>query len=227
MSLDNISPKKGEIAFIWFNPYAGVAIKTPSKTLLIDPAEIDPKTFKTADIILITHEHGDHLDDHVVKDIYKRTNCQVIADSTSYKMLKDAVASDKLLEAPIGSTHKVGNITVKAEVCKHPAKSPVTYLITTEDGLKIFHSADSQPHPEMKKIGDKNPPDIAFITVGAPAPGTSPQTGVEIAKMVKPKTAVPYHAPKTELKAFTELLAKEMPATRGMLIEMGKLYKYP
>jgi L-ascorbate metabolism protein UlaG (beta-lactamase superfamily) len=227
MSLDNISPKKGEIAFMWFNAYAGVAVRTPSKTLLIDPAEIDPKTFKSADVILITHEHGDHLDQYIIKDIYKRANCHVVADSTSYRRLKDIIASDKLLEAPVGSTHKIGSITVKAEVCKHPAASPVTYFITTEDGLKIYHSADSQPHPDMKQIGDKSPPDIAFITVGAPAPGTSPRTGLEIVKMVKPKTAIPYHAPKTELKAFIELLTKEMPKVRGMLIEMGKQYKYP
>ena len=227
MSLDNISPKRGEIAFVWFNAYSGVAIKTPSKTLLIDPAEIDPKTFKSVDMILITHEHGDHLDQYVVKDIFKRTNCPVIADSTSYRMLKGVIASDKLHEAPVGSTHKVGNITVKAEVCKHPAASIVTYLITTEDGLKIYHGADSVPHPDMKKIGDRNPPDIAFITVGVPAPGASPRTGIEIVKMIKPKTAVPYHAPKTELKAFVELLAKEMPTVKGMLIEMGKPYKYP
>jgi L-ascorbate metabolism protein UlaG (beta-lactamase superfamily) len=227
MSLENIYPKKGETAFIWFNAYAGVAIKTPSKTLLVDPAEIDPKIFKSVDIILITHEHGDHLDEYVIRDIYKRTNCHVIADSTSYRMLKGIIASDKLLEAPVGSTHKIGNITVKAEDCKHPAASPVTYLITTEDELKIYHSADSQPHPNMKQIGDKNPPDIAFVTVGAPAPGTSPRTGLEIVKMVKPKTAIPYHAPKTELKAFTELLTKEMPTVRSMLIEIGKQYKYP
>jgi len=227
MSLDNISPKKGEIAFIWFNPYAGVAIKTASKTLLIDPAEIDPKSFKSADIVLITHEHGDHLDEYVIKDIYKRTNCHLIADSTSYKMLKGIIASDKLLETPVGSTHKIGNITVKAEACKHPAASPVTYLITTEDGLKIYHSADSLPYPDMKHIGDKDPPNIAFITVGAPAPGASPRTGLEIVKMIKPKTAIPYHAPKTELKAFIELLDKEMPTVKGMLIEMGKPYKYP
>jgi len=227
MSLDNISPKKGEIAFIWFNPYAGVAIKTSSKTLVIDPAEIDPETFKSADIILITHEHGDHLNEYVIKDIYKRTNCHVVADSTSYRMLKGIIASDKLLEAPVGTTHKIGNITVKAEVCKHPAATIVTYFITTEDGLKIYHAADSIPHPGMKQIGDRNPPDIAFITVGTPAPGASPRTGLEIVKMIKPKTAIPYHASKTELKAFVELLAKEMPTVKGMLIEMGKPYKYP
>ena len=43
MSIESVSPKKGEIAFVWFNPYSGVALKTPTKTLLIDPAEIDPK----------------------------------------------------------------------------------------------------------------------------------------------------------------------------------------
>jgi hypothetical protein len=39
--------------------------------------------------------------------------------------------------------------------------------------------------------------------------------------------AVPYHAPEAERKKFVELVAKEMPDVKGMLIERGKVYKYP
>jgi hypothetical protein len=79
----------------------------------------------------------------------------------------------------------------------------------------------------MKQVGERSPPDLVFCTVGAPSPGTSPQTGLEIVKMVKPKMAVPYHAPEAERRKFVELVAKEMPDVKGMLIERGKVYKYP
>ena len=227
MSIESSTPKKGEISFIWFNSYSGVALKTPTKTLLIDPAEVNPKTFRTVDAILVTHEHSDHCDPHIIKDIYKRTNCLVIADSTSAKKLKDIVPSNKLFEAQIGSEHRLNGILIRAEPCRHPAATPVTYLITTEDNVKVYHTADSQPHPQMSQIGQRSPPDLVFVTVGAPAPGTSPRTGVEIVKMVKPKAAVPYHAPTSELKRFAQLLSEELPEVRCILIEKGKLYNYP
>ena len=227
MAIENVTPKKGEIAFVWFNPYSGVALKTPTKTLLIDPAEIDPKTFRMVDAILVTHEHGDHCDPYVIKDIHKRTNCPVIADSTSVRKLRDIVPSKKLLEAPIGSKHKIDGILIQAEPCKHPAATPVTYLITTEENIKVYHTADSQPHPQMSQIGQRNPPDLVFVTVGTPAPGTSPKTGIEIVKMVKPKTAVPYHAPTSELNRFAQLLSEELPEVKCILTEQGRPNKYP
>lgn len=227
MSIETLVPKKGEISFVWFNPYSGVTIRTPTKTLIIDPADTDPKIFKVVDAVLITHEHGDHLDLPVVKDIHNRTQCLVIADSTSVRKLKGIVAPDKLFEVRVGSEIKLNNVMVTAESCKHPAATPVTFLITSEDGVKVYHTADSLPFPEMKRIGEKHAPDIVFCTVGRPAPGASPKTGVEIVKMVKPKVAIPYHAPTAERNGFAELLSREAPQVRCMVVEPGEPYKYP
>jgi len=225
--LESLIPKKGEVAFLWFNPYSGVAIKTPSKTLVVDPVDVDSKTFKTVDTILITHDHHDHLDESIVRDIHKRTKCLVIADITSARRLRGVVASDKLWEARVGLEFKIDNVLVRAEGFRHPAATPVSFLITTEDGVKIYHTGDSLPFPEMKRIGERAPPDIVFCTVGAPAPGASPRTGVDIVKMVQPKVAVPYHAPATEAIRFSEILSREAPRVRCMIIEQGKLYTYP
>ncbi len=227
MSIGSFVPMKNEISFVWFNPYSGVTIRTQTKTLVIDPTNIDPKIFKIIDAILITHEHGDHLDIQVVKELHTRTRCVVIADLTSAEKLRSIVTADKLLEAHIGSETRLDDVTITAENCKHPAATPVTFLITSEDGIRIYHTADSLPFPEMKSIGEKRAPDIVFCTVGSPAPGASPRTGLEIVKMVKPKVAIPYHAPTSERKRFAELLPKEAPEVRCMIIEPGKPYKYP
>ena len=227
MSIESLTLKKGEVAFLWFNNYAGVAIRTPSKILIVDPADADPAIFKKVDAILITHEHLDHFDESLTREIYRRTQCSVVADSTSAKRLKDVLPAGKLHEMRMGKETKIDNITVRAEGFRHPATTPVSYLITTEDGVKIYHTGDSLPIPEMKKIGTQSPPDVVFCTVGAPAPGASPETGLEIVLMVKPKMAVPYHAPAADRKRFAELVAKEAPNVKCMVIERNKPYKYP
>lgn len=227
MSLEPVAPKKGEIGFVWFNGYSGVTIKTPTKTLVIDPASVDPEVFKTVDAILVTHEHYDHLDEGTVQKIHERTHCLVLADSTSAKRLKDFVSGDKLFEMRVGKELKLGDVSVRAEAYKHPATTPVSYLITTEDGIEIYHTGDSLPSSDMKHVGERSPPDIVFVTVGMPAPGASPQSGLEIVRLVKPKAAVPYHAPYVDRKKFCELVVKEAPKVKAMVVEQNEIAKYP
>jgi L-ascorbate metabolism protein UlaG (beta-lactamase superfamily) len=227
MSIESIVPEKGEVWFLWFNRCSGIVLKTSTKTLVFDPAEVSPEIFKNVDAILITHEHYDHLEAPLVRAVHERTGCQVIADQTSAGKLRNVVASDKLHEARVGSEFKIGDVQVVAEGFRHPAAAPVSFLITTEDGIRIYHTGDSLPFPEMKRIGEQTPPDVVFCTVGPPAPGASPQTGVEIVKMVRPKMAVPYHAPAAEARRFADLLSREVPNVRCMVIEQDKPYKYP
>ena len=225
MSIENTVPKKNEIAFKWLNNYAGITVKTPTKTLVIDPVDVNAKDFTTLDAILITHEHYDHLDGPLIRKIQERTQCQILADPTSTKKLSHSIPLEKLQEMKPGAETKIDNVTVRAEMCNHPpANTPITFLIASEDGVKIFHTADSLPFPEMKDLGKEHKPDIAFCTVGI-APGTSPKTAVEIVKLVKPKVAVPYHtASKDDLKNFCEMLAKEAAKIKCLVAEQGDVY---
>ena len=95
MSIEK-TPEKNSVFFVWFNNYAGVLIKTQSKTLVIDPVDVKPRSFPNVDAILITHEHYDHLDQRLVASIQKATNCIIIADSTSTGSIHHAIPTDKL-----------------------------------------------------------------------------------------------------------------------------------
>jgi L-ascorbate metabolism protein UlaG (beta-lactamase superfamily) len=218
-------PEKNTILFVWFNHYAGILIKTPSKTIVIDPVDVKPRNLQETDAILITHEHYDHLDQRLIKEIQKRTGCQVIADPASTRSLKNIIPSSEMLEIRPGEETKIGEVTVKAEKCQHPAAQPVTFIITSEDGVKTFHTADSLPFPEMAQIGEKEKLDIAFCTVGI-APGASAETGFEIARLTKPQIAVPYHTNSTvSQKRFAEILKNQMPRTACLIPELNKIYQ--
>jgi L-ascorbate metabolism protein UlaG (beta-lactamase superfamily) len=219
------TPEKNAILFVWFNHYAGVLIKTPSKTLVIDPVDIRARSFPDADAVLITHEHYDHLDPRLIAEIQKATGCTIIADPASAKRLQHAIPPTKLQEIRPGTETKIGEVLVKAEKCNHPATEPVTYIITSEDGVKVFHTADSLPYPELAAIGEREKFDVVFCTVGI-APGTSPETGFEIARLTKPQVAVPYHTNSMAYQQqFAEILKKELPRTACLIPELNKIYQ--
>ena len=218
-------PEKNTIFFVWLNHYAGVLLKTPSKTLVVDPVDVKAKKLQKVDAILITHEHYDHLDPRLVIEIQKETNCTVIADSTSTKKLLPVIPNDKLHEAVPGYEVKVGQVSVKTEKCNHPAGSPVTYIVTSEDAVKVYHTADSLPFPELAAIGKKENFDVVFCSVGI-APGVSPESGLEIVRLTKPQVTVPYHtATAASQDEFAEIMKKELPRVKCLIPQQNKIYQ--
>jgi len=219
------TPEKNNILFVWLNSYAGILLKTPSKTLAIDPVDVKPKALQNVDAILITHEHYDHLDQRLITEIQKSTSCTIIADAASTKKLQLAIPNDKLTEIKPGDEIKIGEVSVKAEKSNHNAQAPVTYIITSEDQVKVYHTADSLPFPELAKLGQQENFDMVFCAVGI-APGTSPESGFEIARLTKPQIAVPYHTATTaSQRKFAELLKLELPRTACLVPEQNKIYQ--
>ncbi len=225
MPIEN-TPEKNTIMFVWFNHYAGIILKTPSKILAIDPVDIKPKTLQKVDAILISHEHYDHLDQRLIAETLKNNgDCKIIADPASTKSLRNTILPEKIDQIQPGTETKIGEISIKAEKSQHPAAEPITFVITSEDGVKIFHTSDSLPFPEMVAIGEREKLDVAFCTVGI-APGASPETGFEIARLTKPQIAVPYHTKSFDSqKKFAEILKAQMPRTACLIPEQNKIYQ--
>ncbi|MGD6805654.1 MAG: MBL fold metallo-hydrolase [Candidatus Bathyarchaeia archaeon] len=224
MSIEN-TPEANTLFFVWFNQYSGILLKTPTKTIIVDPVDIKAKNIPVLDAILITHEHYDHLDPPLVTAIQKNTGCCVIADPISTKKLQITIPNDKLHEIKPGTEIKVGAVIVRAEKSNHPAKAPNTYIITSEDGVKIYHTSDSAPFPELAQIAEKEQFDLVFCTVGI-APGASPQTGFEIASLTKPPLVVPYHTASTaSQEQFAELIKQNLNRTTCLIPQQNQIYQ--
>jgi L-ascorbate metabolism protein UlaG (beta-lactamase superfamily) len=107
------TPEANTIFFVWLNQYSGILLKTPSKTIAIDPVDVKSKDLLKLDAILITHEHYDHLDPPLITTVQKATQCTVIADAVSTKKLQHVTPNDKLQEAKAGSEIKIGAVNVR------------------------------------------------------------------------------------------------------------------
>jgi len=215
---------KGQAALVWFNEFSGVGILSPLRSIVVDPTQIDGEAFQRVDYLLITHELTDHLDEVLVSRINQMTGCLVVSGRASSESLRNFIPKKKMKIIQADAELTLDDLSVEALPCNHPnASSPVTYMITLENGVKIFHTSDSLPFPAMERIGMNEQPDIVFCAVSGIA-GVTPRTGAEVAKLVKARVAIPYHG--SAFLEFEGILRREVPDQKIVELKPMEAYVY-
>jgi L-ascorbate metabolism protein UlaG (beta-lactamase superfamily) len=165
-------------------------IETAKYTIYTDPNSITQKD--TADIILITHPHGDHYTAAGL-DLLSGPNTILIAPQD---VTYSGTIGQRVVLTP-GQTHEAfGCITIKAVHAYNINKTQyhlksnnwVGYLITV-DGVTIYTAGDTERIPEMKNFTC----DIAMLPLGQTYTFDSVVDAAEAAKDVKAKVAIPMH----------------------------------
>lgn len=169
-------------------------IETGKKVIYTDPFNI-PDGAKRADIILITHQHQDHLQLASINKVADENTVIVAPVTAEYEMKKKVLA--KLKRVKPGDKIKVEGVdievtaayNVKEERVKfHPKKEGFTGYIITIDGVRVYFAGDTDMIPEMKKIKC----DIALLPVSGTYVMTADEAA-EAAKVINPKIVVPMH----------------------------------
>ena len=205
---DTFKTKHNHEVKITFIKHGSLQIAYDNFLIQVDPVSMfaDYSTFPKADVILITHEHEDHLDPKAIEALTKENTVPVMNESsakksgnTKAKIMKNG---DKM-ELPnqiILEAVPAYNTTPGREQF-HPRSRDNGYILTI-DGLRIYIAGDTEDIPEMKNL--KNI-DVAFLPVNQPYTMTVAQA-VNAAKMFSPKVLYPYHFGNTDVKPLKELL---------------------
>jgi len=181
--------KFNDIEIKWLG-HDGFKIKN-SKIVYIDPFKIHDN--EKADLILITHEHYDHLSlDDINKIIDNKT--MIIASEICKNSLEKLNVKELKLIKP-GDKLKIDNIWVEAvysyNIGKqfHPKKDLRNGYILTINNTRIYHAGDTDLIPEMNALENI---DIALL----PVSGTyvmDVDEAVQAVKIINPKISVPMH----------------------------------
>ncbi len=182
------------------------------KVIHLDPVGqyADYSKLPKADIILITHEHSDHLDITAIETIRKDTTILIMTEACSAKIgggivLKngDRKSVDGL---EIDAVPAYNIVHMRSEgVPFHKKGSGNGYIIKYSD-KKVYIAGDTENIPEMKNLEKI---DIAFLPMNLPYTMT-PEMVVDAAKAFKPKILYPYHYGDTDTSRIASLL-KDMP----------------
>ncbi len=163
--------------------------------MIIDPFKARGD-FK-ADLLLITHEHFDHLSEDDIKR-FSGPSTTIVAPKVCADALKK-LPNEKKFVLP-GARLEVKGVAIETipayntnkfrEPGKvfHPKEDGRVGYVFTLDGVKFFHAGDTDATPEMKALNV----DVAFL----PVSGTYVMTAAEAAdaaKAMQVKVAVPMH----------------------------------
>ena len=187
--------------FTWYG-HAALGLETNGFHILVDPyfegnpaASVKPDRI-AADFILISHGHGDHIGDSV--EIAKRTGAEVISNFEICAWFeKQGVTKVHAQHLGGGFKHPFGYLKLTLALHGsmlpdgHNGGNPSGFLLTTNDGKKIYMAMDTGLFGDMKLIGEEGI-DLAVLPIGDNFT-MGPDDALRAVKMIEPKMVVPIH----------------------------------
>jgi L-ascorbate metabolism protein UlaG (beta-lactamase superfamily) len=170
---------------VWLG-HASFRIDGSKSTVYIDPWKL--KSAVPADVVCLTHSHFDHLSVEDVEKIRKESTV-VIGPEDCRSCFGN---SFKTIEP--GGSLSVGDVTVEAVAAYnvdkdfHPKANNWVGFVVTVDGVRVYHTGDTDVIPEMADVTA----DVALIPVGGTYTMTVAQAAEAVDK-INPKIAVPMH----------------------------------
>lgn len=214
---DVFTLKEGTLK-ITFIGHGTLLLDYNGRIIHVDPVsqEADYTKLPKADLILITHEHGDHLDEKAVGRLTKE-GTQIITNEASAKKLAGAIVMHN------GEQKTIQGVKIEAVAAYnttagrdrfHPKGRDNGYILTFTD-KRVYIAGDSENTPEMKALKDIF---IAFLPMNQPYTMT-PEQVAEAAKAFRPQILYPYHYGDTD----TGLLPALLKDTPGIEVRIRKL----
>lgn len=191
--------------------HGSLALAYKGKTIQVDPVSGLGKPtdysveFPKADVILVTHEHGDHFDREAIAALTEEGKTALVTNARVGEMLGYGTVmangdSGKILEEVALDAVPAYNYS-EGHTQFHPQGRDNGFVLTL-DGLRIYIAGDTEDIPEMADLKDI---DVAFLPVNQPYTMTVDQC-VRAAKVLSPKILIPYHFSQTDLSTLPESL---------------------
>jgi L-ascorbate metabolism protein UlaG (beta-lactamase superfamily) len=183
-----------KIGITWTG-HAGFKILYGNKKMYIDPYKLTKKykNIFDADIVLITHNHFDHLSIEDLKNIINERTV-IVSAQECLSQLKPLKVKESIGIDPRNNV-RVDDLAVEAvpayNVNKefHPKNDKKIGFIIEFGNDRIYHTGDSDLIPEMK---DTNPT-IVLIPVSGTYVMTAEEASKAVNEMINPKIAIPMH----------------------------------
>jgi len=204
---DTIKSSAGDLK-ITFIGHGTLMFTFGGKIIHVDPySDVgDYSKLPKADIILLTHEHRDHLDLKAL-NLVRTEKTLVVLTSTCAKQVEGGMVMNngdvKTIEGLKIEAFPAYNIVHKRDDGQpfHPKGIGNGYIITFGD-KRVYVAGDTENIPEMKGLKEI---DIAFLPMNLPYTMT-PEMVADAARTFNPKILYPYHYGETDTSRLLSLL---------------------
>lgn len=186
---------------ILWHGHANVQISSGGKSVLVDPffdgnpvCTTSWRSSPRPDLVLITHDHGDHVGDAV--NICRATGalCACMYDTAS-SLIERGMPGQLLAAAfNIGGTVSIEGMRICMTPAFHSSETgvPVGYVVTMPDGFTWYHAGDTALFGDMALIEQFHALDLALLPIGDMYTMDAVQA-VQACTLLKPKAVLPIH----------------------------------
>jgi L-ascorbate metabolism protein UlaG (beta-lactamase superfamily) len=214
--------------------HSGFEIELANKILLIDPwltgnplAAVTASDIKKADVVCVTHDHGDHLGDAI--EICKRTGATFVGIYELGVFAEESGVKD-VVGINIGGTVDVKGTRITMVQAFHSStRGAPTGFVMKAEGKTIYHAGDTGLFGDMKLIGEIHRPDVALIPIGDYYTMGSKEAA-EAVKLIKPAVVIPMHyqtlpvlSPSAE--DFIKFVKEKAPEVKVVALKPGETYQ--
>ena len=188
------------VSFKWLG-HSAYSLDIDGHKVLIDPfltgnpAAVSKAEELDAEIILMTHAHGDHVGDSV--EIAKRTGAMVVCNFEMGDWYS-AQGVEHVFQGNPGGTYRNDWMTAKWTVAFHSSSFPDgTYggqpngFIVRGNGVTLYHAGDTSLFGDMRLIGEEGL-DLAFLPIGDVFT-MGIEDSLKAIRWLKPKYVSPMH----------------------------------
>ncbi len=177
--------------------HASFVMETPAGTIYADPVG-DPAAyagFPAPDLVLVTHEHGDHYDAETLAALVA-PGTKILANPAVHGMLPAALQAQAEAIGN-GGTVAFGGAeiaaipaynTTEGRTNFHPEGRDNGYVLTLGE-FRVYISGDTEDIPEMRALQDI---DLAFLCMNLPFTMDKEQAASAVAEF-RPAFVYPYH----------------------------------
>jgi len=207
-AVDIITTQAGDVE-MYFIGHGTLMFTTGDYAIHIDPVRSSGNYEKLpkADLILVTHEHYDHLDKNLI-EVLRKEETVMLCNAASAEVVSWA----QVMKA--GDMKVINKITIEAVPAYnivnmrspgqpfHPKGVGIGFIITI-GGVRYYVAGDTENTPEMKAL--KNI-DVAFLPMNLPYTMT-PEMVADAVRAFMPKILYPYHYGETDTDRIVSLLS--------------------
>ncbi|EWG08163.1 MAG: metal-dependent hydrolase [Candidatus Aramenus sulfurataquae] len=202
--------------------HAAVELNVAGKKVIIDPfikdnpsAPVKVDYAYDADVLVVTHDHYDHLGDAV--EIMKNSTRPLLVatyDLELYLNEEHKIPWERMVPINVGGYVNLDGVKVALTQAVHSSRySDPTGVVISGGGVTVYHAGDTGLFEGMKTIGDVFSPDYVLLPIGGRFTMDPAQASIAVEMLRPKKAAIPIHYNtwdliKVDAKEFEELVRK-------------------
>ena len=208
--LSGAQPKNGQIALFWLGQ-AGFLIKNSAGEILavdpyfsdmverldgfkrlmmpvMEPEELD------ADVILVTHYHGDHLDLDSLPTLMKPRTQLLCCGQSLQECRRIHLPEAQMSVMEVGRVRTIKGFTIEPVFADHGDGAPAAlgYLVETE-GITLYFSGDTSYQKDRMQYAADRDIDILIVPINGEYGNMNERDAAMLAAQVRAKLTIPSH----------------------------------